>query len=227
MVFPAPPIFDETSLTERAYKELEELVVTLRLKPGQVLSESVLVKHLEIGRTPIREALQQLAREGLVSILPRKGVIVSEINVQSQLELLKVRREVERLMVRLAAARTTDPERENFWELSEAMKAAGDAADGMTFIRLDKEFDTAVAVCCRNDVARRTMGLMQGLSRRFWYMYYEQARNLERSAYLHASVAEAISSGDEEASAKASDALIDYIENFTRAALDGPASARK
>jgi DNA-binding GntR family transcriptional regulator len=58
------------TLMERAYCELEEQIVTLHLKPGEVLSESTLSESLRIGRTPIREALQRLAREGLVRILP-------------------------------------------------------------------------------------------------------------------------------------------------------------
>ena len=55
---------------------------------------------LKIGRTPIREALQRLAREGLVTILPRKGILVSDINPRSQLLVLEVRREIERLLSR-------------------------------------------------------------------------------------------------------------------------------
>jgi DNA-binding GntR family transcriptional regulator len=76
---------EDASLTDKAYREIEEQIVTLRLRG--------LAKHLNIGRTPVREALQQLAREGLVTILPRRGVIVSEINIRNQLELLRVRRD--------------------------------------------------------------------------------------------------------------------------------------
>src|SRR5579862_4670828 len=100
----ASPI-DERSLTDRAYSILEEMIVTLRLPPGGAVSEASLSKALEIGRTPIREALQRLARERLVTILPRRGILVTEINVKSQLRLLEVRREVERLIARSAARR--------------------------------------------------------------------------------------------------------------------------
>ena len=96
------------SLTDRAYKELEELVVTLRLAPGSVLSENALAGELGIGRTPIREALQRLAREGLVVILPRKGILVSEINPRKQLLVLEVRRELERLVARSGALRRSE-----------------------------------------------------------------------------------------------------------------------
>ena len=96
---------EDGTLTDRAYRELEEMIVTLQLSPGTVLSEQALAARLKIGRTPIREALQRLARDGLVVIMPRRGIMVSEINLRLQLRLLEVRRELERLMASLAAER--------------------------------------------------------------------------------------------------------------------------
>ena len=80
------------SLTDQAYARLEELIVTLQLEPGEIVSEAALSRQLRIGRTPIREALHRLARERLVNILPRRGITVSEINVGAQLRLLALRR---------------------------------------------------------------------------------------------------------------------------------------
>jgi DNA-binding GntR family transcriptional regulator len=91
--------------------------VTLRLRPGAAVSEAKLSQALGIGRTPIREALQRLARERLVTILPRRGIIVSEISVKAQLRLLEVRREVERLIVRSAERRASADERGRFAEI--------------------------------------------------------------------------------------------------------------
>src|SRR5215813_6550161 len=95
------------TLTERAYRLIEEQIVTLRLKPGDILSEQMLSASFDIGRTPIREALQRLAREGLVTILPRKGILVSDINPRNQLLVLEVRRELERLLSRAGAERAS------------------------------------------------------------------------------------------------------------------------
>ena len=69
------------SLADRVYADLEEMIVTLRLEPGQMLSESELGEMFKVSRTPIGEALQRLAREGLVNILPRRGIVVTEINI--------------------------------------------------------------------------------------------------------------------------------------------------
>src|ERR1043166_7236849 len=79
---------NDSTLTDRAYRELEEMIVTLQLSPGTVLSEQALAVRLKIGRTPIREALQRLARDGLVVIMPRRGIMVSEINLRLQLRLV-------------------------------------------------------------------------------------------------------------------------------------------
>jgi len=213
---------EDASLTEKAYKELEELIVTLELRPGQVLSESALAKRLSIGRTPVREALQQLAREGLVTILPRRGVIVSEINVRNQLELLRVRREVERLMARLASERATAEELRSFSATASAMRQSAEDNNDIAFMRLDRQLNLLLATACRNDYARRAMGLMQGLSRRFWYMHYKEVLDLPRCALLHADLAARIGERDAGAASAASDQLVDYIENFTRASLDSP-----
>jgi DNA-binding GntR family transcriptional regulator len=219
MIVGLPP-----SLTDKAYAELEERIVTLALPPGQVLSENALAASLGIGRTPIREALQRLAREGLIVILPRRGVMVSEINVRSQLELLRVRRELERLMAQLASKRATAEEKARFKELAKAMNLCARKDDDVGFMRLDRELNLLISRACRNEFAQRAMGLTHGLSRRFWYMHYKQVLDLPRCAKLHAALAAAIGEGDAEKAMQASDDLLDYIESFTRAALDAPFS---
>ena len=198
--------------------------MTLELLPGEALSEGRLVAALGIGRTPVREALQRLAREGLIVVLPRRGILVSEIDVEAQLELIKVRRELERLMARLAAQRASDEEREAFADIASGMREAAAVEDDVTFMRRDRELNQLVAVACRNAFARSAMDLTYGLSRRFWYVHYKQVLDLPLCARLHAELAEAIRAGKQRAAAAASDRLIDYIEEFTRAALDAPTS---
>src|SRR3984893_8991462 len=109
------------TLTEQAYRLIEEQIVTLRLKPGNILSEQMLSASCGIGRTPIREALQRLAREGLVIHLPRNGLLVSDINPRHQLLLLEVRRELERLLCRAGAERATGPQRESMLAIAQGM----------------------------------------------------------------------------------------------------------
>ncbi|MGH8599774.1 MAG: GntR family transcriptional regulator [Burkholderiales bacterium] len=209
----------EQSLTDKAYTLLEEMIVTLRLKPGAAVSEAKLSQALGIGRTPIREALQRLARERLVTILPRRGIIVSEISVKGQLRLLEVRREVERLITRSAARRATDEERRRFAEIAKVFERSAKESDETTFIRVDREFNELCSAAARNEFAAGAMGLMHSLSRRFWFIHYKQAADMPATAKLHADIARAIAKGDEPAAGKALDRLIDSIEAFTRATV--------
>ncbi len=206
----------DQSLTAVAYARLEELIVTLQLAPGEVVSEAVLGEKLGIGRTPIREALHRLARERLVTILPRRGIIVSAIDIGAQLRLLKVRREIERLVARSAACRATDAERRQFGDLAKCFEAAAREDDETAFMRTDRAFNELSLVAARNEYATGAMTLMHSLSRRFWFIHYREAADMPLAAKRHAAVARAIARGDEKAAAIASDKLLDYIESFTR-----------
>jgi DNA-binding GntR family transcriptional regulator len=207
------------SLTEQAYRALEEQIVTLQIPPGTVVSEALLGERLGIGRTPIREALWRLARERLVTIIPHRGIIVSEINIKTQLRLLELRREVERLVARAAAKRASEAERTRLREIAAGMEAASAANDDLAFMRLDREFNELTVAAARNEFAESAMTLMQGLSRRFWYLHYKEAADMPLAARLHAEVARAIAAGEKEKAAEASDRLIDYIGDFARATV--------
>jgi DNA-binding GntR family transcriptional regulator len=204
------------SLTDRAYGHLEEMIVTLQLPPGSAVSETALSQRLGIGRTPIREALQRLARERLVTILPRRGIIVSEINVKSQLRLLEVRREVERLVAKSAARRANSEERARFLELARRFEKSAKTNDDVGFMRVDREFNDLSVMAARNEFAAGAMSLMHSLSRRFWYIHYKQAADMPLTAKLHADIARAIGAGEEAAAGKAMDKLLDTVAKFTR-----------
>jgi DNA-binding GntR family transcriptional regulator len=214
----ARPASSET-LTEQAYRQLEEQIVTLRLRPGEFLSEYALAEGLAIGRTPIREALQRLAREGLVTILPRKGILVSETDPRKQLLVLEVRRELERLLARLGAQRAGEAQRARFRQIADGMDRAARSNDDIAFMRLDRELNLLISEAAHNDYAARAMRFLHGHSRRFWYMHYKAAADLPLCARLHAVQARAIAAGEAKRAAEATDRLIDYTETFTRATV--------
>lgn len=204
------------SLTAQAYERVEEMIVKLELAPGSVISEAEMSATLGIGRTPVREALQRLAREHLVVILPQRGVLVSEIDVKRQLRLLETRREVERLVARSAARRASEAENARFATLAREFAAAAKTGDQIRFMRADKEFNDLSLRACRNEFAAGAMGLMHGLSRRFWFMHHRQADDTDVMATLHGNLARAIAERDEAGAAAGLDALIDHTEAFTR-----------
>jgi DNA-binding GntR family transcriptional regulator len=214
-----PDAADTTPLTDRAWRALEEEIVTLKIAPGSVVSEAGLSARLGLGRTPVREALQRLANEGLVQILPRRGIIVTEIDVAAQLRLLEVRREIERLLARASAQRGTAEQRARFAAVAEEMETAARREDDMAFMRLDRAFNLLLLEAAGNEFATAAMKVMNGLARRFWYVHYRLVADMPLAARLHAGVARAVARGDAAAAATASDRLIDYIQDFSRKSI--------
>ncbi len=205
------------SLTQIAYRTLEELIVTLQLPPGAVMSETAVADRVGIGRTPVREALQMLAREGLIEVMPRRGIRISCIDGECQLRLLELRRALEQVLAEACAERATDAEKNEFDALATAMEAAAETDDDVAFMRLDRRFNQLLCAAARNEYVASAMKLIQGLSRRFWYSHYRDALDLPLCAQLHANVARSISVGKAAKAVAASDRLIDYIEDFARA----------
>lgn len=207
------------TLTDIAYERLEEAIVTLRIAPGTAVSELTLSNMLNIGRTPIREAIQRLAREHLLQVLPQRGLLVPPIDLRKQLRLLETRREVERLICRSAARRATAEERETFFQLRDAFLRSAQDNDDITFIRADRQFNELSLIAARNEFSEGAMRLMHGLSRRFWYCHYKQVADLSETAQLHAAVADAIGRGDVDAAGQSLDRLLDNIEAFAKSTL--------
>ncbi|WP_028241068.1 GntR family transcriptional regulator [Stutzerimonas azotifigens] len=209
----------KAKLTDIAYQQLEEAIVTLRIPPGTLISEQALSDMTGIGRTPLREAVQRLAREHLILVLPQRGLLIPNIDIGKQLRLLETRREIERLVCRSAAKRASAQEREQFARLTDEFQTASVSNDDVTFMRSDREFNELCLKAARNEFAESALRSLNGLSRRFWYLHYKQAADLPEMARLHAEVASAIASGDPAAAARASDRLIDNIESFTKATV--------
>jgi DNA-binding GntR family transcriptional regulator len=175
---------------------------------------------LGVGRTPIREALQQLAREGLVVILPKRGVVISEIDVFKQLKCLEVRREFERWLAGAAARRARDDERDRFSALAVGMETDACNDDGESFLAHDREFNQLLCVAARNEFAAAIMKLVHGVSRRFWFAHYKEYANLAiEVTKAHARLARAIAAGSEEEAKIMSDRLFDDAVRVAKATL--------
>lgn len=174
----------KSKLTDLAYQMIEEAIVTLRIRPGTALSEQALSEMTGIGRTPIREAIQRLAREHLVLVLPQRGLLVSEMNVNKQLKLLEIRREIERLICRSAAKRASDSERQSFRRLADEFAKYAARNDDVAFVRADREFNELSISAARNEFAEGAMRMLHGLSRRFWYLHPESVTSIPARASL-------------------------------------------
>jgi DNA-binding GntR family transcriptional regulator len=210
------------TLNEEAYRRIEEMIVTLELEPGSVVSEKMLSGRIGIGTTPIREALQRLAREHLVQILPRRGVIVTAIDVGQQLQVLETRRELDRLIARAAATRSTEAERRQMGDVAERMQRAVAMDDIRQFLQHDNEMNLLAARAARNDIAASTVATLHSVSRRFWFFHQEAHGQAGRTMGLHVDLARAIATGNEKAAVAACDRMIDDLFDFARSTLIPP-----
>ena len=207
------------TLSSKAYDLIEEMIVTLKLKPGRIISEGELMNETGIGRTPVREALLRLASEHLVEMRPRKGIIVSDIHITDQLAILETRRALERIIVSKATRRATSDQRKILSEYAVSIQSAAEQNNLNSFIHIDHEFDHILGEASRNPFAAEACSPLRAHCRRFWYRYHHD-EDLSKSAKLHAAIMAGIAENQEKKAVAASDVLIDYLEKLTREAID-------
>jgi DNA-binding GntR family transcriptional regulator len=199
------------------FQKLEEMIVLAELKPGVMYSEKELSEAVGFGRTPVREALQRLAYEGLVDIKQRRGIQITPVDPDVQLRLLEIRRPLQNFAAEYAAIRATDEDRqamkrfsEELWETSKAPPASRSQA--LSFIRTAHDL---VIEACHNEFSKKTMRVVQGLSRRFW-IFHMKKEDFNIAIKLHAQLLLDVANKDTVAAIAASNALVDYLENFAR-----------
>jgi DNA-binding GntR family transcriptional regulator len=212
-------------LADIAHSKLEELIVTLELAPGSLWSEAMLSDRIGIGRTPVREAVQRLAWERLVTIIRRHGIRISEIDPHEQMLVLELRREFEPLVASRAARRATVDERRYLSKIAASFMEAGATVDVLKFLRVHFESKRFIINCARNPFVANAFAPINALTRRFYFVYQREAKDVAQAAALHAAVLKAIAAGDEVAAADAAIAMVEYAEFYTRTVITGRTSA--
>jgi DNA-binding GntR family transcriptional regulator len=197
----------------QAYEEIERLIVFQELAPGSLVSETVLMERTGLGRTPVREALQQLARNRLVEIHPNKGVLVPPASVEAQLRMLELRRVLEALAVRLACQDSTEADRAAMGEMIQLLEA--DRFTLRHYLDTVKETHQMIVAASHNEYLADAMAPLQGLSRRFWITHVrDEQAEITQGSRLHAQILRAILDRDSACAEKASHALNDYLVEF-------------
>jgi len=198
------------SLTEQAYRALEEQIVTLKLAPGAVISEAVLSKRLKIGRTPIREALQRLARENLVRSIPHRGTFVTDVNITDLARITEVRVVLESHAASLAAERLSVNDRESLTMLLEVLEE-GPALDQRELMRLDQQIHRQIYRAARNSFLEATLEQYFNLSLRLWYLVLDREVGLREAIREHIELLQAILGGD---GARAEETMRRHVTGF-------------
>lgn len=190
------------SLSQQAYECIKHKIVSLELAPGQVIDEAALRKALNLGRTPIREALQRLALEKLVVIVPRRGMFVSEIGLKDLQQLFEVRLVLECVAARFAAQRG----REHHWRRMTAVLADlppdGEPLDNQMLIAIDGACHSIIYDATENEFLADSLRTMYSLSLRLWYYMLAQIGDMRNAILEHQNILDALREGDADEAAR-------------------------
>ncbi len=201
----------KSSLADQAYLVLEELLVTMKLAPGSMVSEGALIERTGIGRTPVREAIQRLANQELLQVIPRKGLMVTAVSRSNMLHVLEVRKPLEHFIARQSALRASDEQRGALSQVARDLAIAHDNFGH--FLKLDRRIDSLLDACCGNPFAVAAVAPLRSHSRRFWYFYQEQMQ-LSDAIAAHSQLARLIARRDFDGAGKASDKLVALLERL-------------
>ena len=204
---------------EIAYHRLEEKIVLLEFSPGVVVTEKDLADSIGLGRTPVREAIQQLAMAGLLTVLPRRGIKVSDLDACSVLRLLEVNRGLDALVARSAAMRATAEQRLEFSRLAEDFDVIADRNDIAGQIRVDGEFNNLCMLAMGNEHANKMRRLLQPMLRRFWFAHIKNAGDTRMPSRMHGQAARAVAEGNEDKAVDAFTRIIDYDRSFVQSII--------
>ena len=201
-------------LREVVYEELKMQILTGAIVPGTRMMEVELAKEIGVSRTPIREAIRKLEKEGLVTIEPRRGAYASQISTQDMVEILEVRQNMEGLAAFFAASRMQPEQLEELKEISELYNKAVNDGNMEEMIKHDTKFHRIIVESCNNKVLVQMIEQLQELVLRFRYIYYDNFRRAENMPEEHFEILHAIETGDAEAARNAADVHIDRLKEL-------------
>ncbi len=198
------------SQSETAYLRILDRIVSLDMAPGSVVQEARLRKELEIGRTPIREALQRLALENLVKSIPHRGTFVTDVNITDLARITEVRVVLEAHAARLAAERLVAADRVAVQELLGLLESGG-ATDQRGLMRLDQRIHRQIYRAARNSFLENTLERYLNLSLRLWYLVLDREVRLREAVVEHVELLRAVLAGDGK---RAEDGMRRHVTGF-------------
>ena len=190
------------TLAEQVYALLRERILDNSLLPGATLREEALAQDLSVSRVPVREALRRLAAEGLVTLVPRQGAIVSSLTIKQFLDAYRVREALEALAIRLAVPHVTADDLAALETLQDEMSAAAAAGDAEAFFAANAAFHALFVTRSQNDDLQTIHGTLVDRMRRYLSPSTQLRGGMERSLLEHRAILDAVLAGDADAAAR-------------------------
>lgn len=183
-------------LREIVYEELKRQIMVGEIAPGTRMMEVELAEEMGVSRTPVREAIRKLEKEGLVTIEPRRGAYASDISAKDMVDILEVRQDLEGMAAGIAAQRITEEGRLELESIAREYKESVDKEDIEQIIKNDEAFHKYIVSLSGNKTLIKMVSQVQELALRFRYIYYEDFSRFKNQPTEHQAIVDAIVSGD-------------------------------
>jgi DNA-binding GntR family transcriptional regulator len=187
------------SLLDRAYSDIKLRIITCRYRPGEVLSEAAISREMKIGRTPVHQAIHRLVMDGLVSVMPRKGIMVRPVSIDEAVEIIALRLLTECHCARLAADRADESELQRLEDILESSARMVEKRDVEQMMLLDREFHDALARAARNMVLADVLRNLHERSLRFWFISLQDPAHHRNVLEQHRAIVAALRRRDPDA----------------------------
>ncbi|MBR0127021.1 MAG: GntR family transcriptional regulator [Firmicutes bacterium] len=207
-------IHNHKPLREMVYEELKMQILTGAIIPGTRMMEVELADEMGVSRTPIREAIRKLEKEGLVTIEPRRGAYASMISTEDMIEILEVRQDLEGLAAYFAADRMSSDKLKELHEVNEQYKDAVNRGSMEDMIFFDTKFHRDIVDSSHNKILVQMIEQLQELVLRFRYIYYDDFRRAENMYDEHEAIIGAIEGGNPTEARYAADIHIERLKEL-------------
>jgi DNA-binding GntR family transcriptional regulator len=208
---------DHLSLRDAAYEAIKHRIITCAFRPGEYINEANVSAMLGIGRTPVHQAIDRLMLEGMVDVMPRKGVIVKPVSLDEIMQIVEVRLLNESYGVRLAAERA---ERDETRHLTDILGRAAkwiEARNSEQLMMLDREFHGVLARASKNVVLADGLSKLHDRSLRFWFISLNRPGHHENAHAQHEAILASIADRDPDGAEQAMRThILDFRENLMR-----------
>jgi len=207
------------SQSDQAYALLRDRAISLAYKPGEYLNIASLADETGFGRTPINQALRRLASEGLVRIIPRKGILIAPLSIDSALDLIEVRIVNERLSAKLAAQNINESRIKLLRDAAAGFEKAARSNDIKRIMNSDRVFHETIVVIAANQHLADILSVLHAQSQRFWAVSLSTPKHIDEVVTEHSHIVDAVAAGD---ASLAAECVEKHIRSFRKALTSRP-----
>ncbi|PAD35996.1 GntR family transcriptional regulator [Terribacillus saccharophilus] len=179
------------TLAYEVYQYLYNKIITLAYKPGQMIYESTIAEELGLSRTPVREAIQMLASEEFLQIIPQKGIKVKYVSKKKVQEAFQVRKSLEGVAFREAAVKWDEADAQvnmykaDLMHIMDQQRAAAKSQDVAAFYQHDEVFHDKILEICGNQTLASVVRQIRGHVNRIRYLEFFETREMQRVIHDH------------------------------------------